>query len=255
MSTLDGKVALVTGSSHPAGIGLAIARRLASEGCSLYLVAEGTAEQLEAACAECRSTGAPRAEFGVFDLAASGAAEQMVADALARLGHIDVLINNAAARSPYDFGDYTREEFERVVGVNLASAFFASQAVLPDMRARGGGRIIHIASQLGEVAHTKSCLYGLTKAALIHLTKSMALELGRDGIVVNAISPGPVMTQHNLARTSADPGYAASRLVQVPLGRFGMPEEIADVAHYLATTSTTFLQGENIIVDGGYVIH
>jgi len=255
MSTLAGKVALVTGASHPDGIGLAIARCFAGAGCTLYLTAEGTAAELEASCGTCRAAGAPRAEFGIFDLAQRGAAEAMVADALARLGKVDVLVNNAGARSPHDFGDYTRDEFERVVGVNLASAFFASQAVLPSMRAQGGGRIIHVASQLGEVAHARSAVYGLTKAALIHLTKSMALELGRSGIVVNAISPGPVMTQHNIARTSADPQYAGRRLTAVPLGRFGRPEEIGEVALFLATTPATFLQGENVIVDGGYVIH
>lgn len=255
MNALRGKVALVTGASHPDGIGYAIARRFAQDGCEVYLAAEGTAAQLEASCAGCREAGASRAECGVYDLSCDGAAERMVGDALARHGRIDVLVNNAGARSPYDFGDYTREEFNRVVGVNLAAAFFASQAVLPAMRAQGGGRIIHVASQLGVVAHTRSALYGLTKAALIHLTRSMAVELGREGIFVNAISPGPVMTQHNIARTSADSGYAQRRLVDVPAGRFGRPDEIADVAYFLATTPATFLQGDNVVIDGGYISH
>ena len=120
---------------------------------------------------------------------------------------------------------------------------------------RSGGRIIHIASQLGIVTHAKSGLYGLTKAALIHLTRTMAVELGREGILVNAISPGPVMTQHNIARTTADAGYAERRLVDVPAGRFGRPDEIADVAYFLATTPATFLQGDNVVIDGGYISH
>lgn len=254
---LTGKVAIVTGASTERGIGSTIAKRFAREGASVFLVAEGTVEQLEKVRYECASyPGAGRIEYGVFDLALSGAAESMVEEAARRFSRIDVLVNNAGIRAPHDFGDYTREQFDRMVSVNLAAPFFASQAVLPIMRRQSGGRIIHVASQLGRVTYAKRALYGLTKAALIHLTKSMAYELGRDGIMVNSISPGPIKTRFIMDRSAGEREEAAWRLkTYVPLGRLGEPEEIAEVALFLATTSATYLQGEDICVDGGYTAH
>jgi NAD(P)-dependent dehydrogenase (short-subunit alcohol dehydrogenase family) len=256
-SNMKDKVAVVTGASTPRGIGNAIAKRFARAGASVFLVAEGTEEQLAAARQECESYGAGgRFECAIFDLAEPRAAERMIAEADRRFGRIDVLVNNAGIRAPYDFGEYTREQFDRTVGVNLAAPFFASQAVLPIMRRQGGGRIINIASQLGRVTFAKRALYGLTKAALIHLTKSMAYELGAEGIIVNAISPGPIKTQPILDRMQADPEGTERRLQNyMPAGRFGEPWEIADLALYLATTEATFLQGEDICIDGGYTIH
>ena len=257
MGQLAGKVAVVTGASTRLGIGSAIARRFAREGASVFLVAEGAIGELEKIRDECR--GYPEAgciDYGVYDLAENGAAERMIEDAAQRFSRIDVLVNNAGIRAPCDFGEYTRGMFDRVVAVNLAAPFFASQAVLPVMRRQGGGRIIHIASQLGHVAYAKRALYGLTKAALIHLTKSMAYELGREGIMVNSISPGPVRTQFIIDRSAGEPEEAARRLkAYTPLGRLGEPAEIADVALFLATTSATYLQGEDICVDGGYTSH
>src|SRR5690606_28556553 len=154
--------------------------------------------------------------YGVFDLLTPDGAEQMIAAAAARFGRIDILVNNAALRISKAFGEYTRKDFDNVVAVNLASPFFASQAVLPLMRGQGGGRIIHIASQLGKVALEHRALYGLSKAALIHLTKSMACELGREGIVVNSISPGPVNTQRALERQQHSPHLQAQLEADIP---------------------------------------
>src|SRR5262245_15124358 len=175
MSTaLEGKSAVITGASTAKGIGSAIARRFAQAGARVYLVAEGTRERLESVRDECRAIrGCPGAECALVDLAERGGAERMIKSAHESMGRIDILVNNAGIRAPFDFGDYTRDVFDRVVGVNLAAPFFASQAVVPIMRAQGGGRIIHVASQLGHVTYAKRALYGLTKAALIHLTKSM----------------------------------------------------------------------------------
>ena len=252
MNELAHKVAIVTGASTPRGIGNAIAKRFAQAGASLLLVAEGTQEQLETAVHECRALGEGRIESAVFDLADRGAAERMIAQAADLFGRIDVLVNNAGIRASVNFGDFTREQFDRVVAVNLAAPFFASQAVLPIMRRQGGGRIIHMASQMGHVTFDQRAVYGLTKAALIHLTKSMAYELGRENIVVNAISPGPIETGRSLHRSAED---TRKLMDKVPAGRFGEPEEIANVAFYLATSSPAFLQGQDIVVDGGYIIH
>lgn len=254
---LDGKVAVITGASTPKGIGTAIARRFAAEGASLYLVAEGTAEQLDEAVASCRSLSpnGAKVECGQFDLAEPDAPEAMIAAAMEVFGRVDILVNNAGIRDHKRFGDFNRAEFDKIVSVNLSAAFFASQAVLPAMRAQGGGRIIHIASQLGSVTHDKRAVYGLTKAALIHLTKTMAYELGAEGIIVNSISPGPILTQPILDRLENDPTYTETRGTYMRAGRFGKPEEIAELAYYLAATDATYMQGTDLVIDGGYTTH
>lgn len=254
---LTGKVAVVTGSSSEKGIGAAIANRYAAEGASVFLVAEGTEERLMQVRRECAShAGAGRIEYGIYDLAERGAAERMIEEAARRFGRIDILVNNAGIRAAHDFGNYTRDVFDKVVAVNLAAPFFASQAVLPIMRRQGGGRIIIIASQLGKVTYTQRALYGLTKAALVHLTKSIAYEVGRENIMVNSISPGPIRTQFIIDRETENPGDLQQRIKNyLPIGRLGEPEEVADVAVYLATTKATFLQGEDICIDGGYTSH
>jgi NAD(P)-dependent dehydrogenase (short-subunit alcohol dehydrogenase family) len=254
---LTDKVAVVTGASTPRGIGSAIARRFAAEGASVYLAAEGPADALESETEKCRATCRPgaRVEFGVFDLGVAGRPEAMIEDALSRFGRVDVLVNNAGIRDHRAFGDVSRELFDQVVSVNLAAAFFASQAVLPAMRAQGGGRIIHIASQMGSIAHDKRSVYGLTKAALVHLTKSMAYELGAEGIIVNAISPGPILTQPILDRLDKEPGYSDTRMTYLRANRFGTPDEIAELAFYLAATDATYMQGANLLIDGGYTTH
>ncbi len=254
---LASKVAVVTGASTPKGLGTAIARRYAAEGASLFLVAEGTEEQLQGAVESCRdvSPNGARIEFGQIDLAEPDSPESMIAQALEIFGRIDILVNNAGIRDHKAFGDFTRKEFDKIVAVNVSAAFFASQAVLPAMRKQGGGRIIHIASQMGSVAFDKRAVYGLTKAALIHLTKSMAYELGRENIIVNSISPGPILTQPILDRLEKDPSYADTRGTYLRSGRFGEPEEIAELAYYLAATDATYMQGADLIIDGGYTTH
>ncbi len=141
------------------------------------------------------------------------------------------------------------------MAVNLRAPFFASQAVLPSMRTAGGGRIIHIASQLGVVAARRTAIYGITKAGLIHLARVMALELAADGIVVNAISPGPTATEYYIKRLERDPEDRKQRLADVPAGRFAEPDEIAAAVVFLASSDSSFIQGHNLIVDGGYVAH
>jgi NAD(P)-dependent dehydrogenase (short-subunit alcohol dehydrogenase family) len=257
MAELSGKVAVVTGTASPQGIGIAIARRLAAGGASLFIVdADGDAlreraEELD----ETLETGA-RVVAAEFDLSAEGQPEAMIAAAVAEFGRVDVLCNNAAIRRNKLFGEYSYDDFDTSVAVNLRAPFFASQAVVPVMRAQGGGRIIHTASQLGLVTYDTRAVYGLTKAALIHLTKSMAFELAADNIQVNAISPGPVYTQPIIDREALDPDGTRQRIRDyVPAGRYGRPDEIAELAFFLATTPATYLQGENIVIDGGYVTH
>jgi NAD(P)-dependent dehydrogenase (short-subunit alcohol dehydrogenase family) len=255
MASTSSKAAVVTGASR--GIGRAVARELAARGFALYLVAEATREELEAAAAECRAAhpqGAA-AHYGLFDLGQAEAGAQVAAAALAALGRIDVLVNNAGMRIRHAFGEFSAAEFDKVVAVNLRSAFLLSQAVLPAMRAQKSGRVIFMASQLGMVADPGAALYGLTKAALISLARSMAFELAPEGIIVNAVSPGPIATDYYKARLEREPELLKQRLEAIPAGRLGTEQEIAEVIGFLATTSATFMQGHNLVVDGGFVIH
>ena len=254
MKPLDGKVAIVTGASSPVGIGAAVARRLSGSGARLLLAADDSPESVAKECADLLGDAK-----GIFpltvDLADPDAVTAMVAQAEKQFGRVDLLVNNAAVRINRKFGEFSLAEFDKAVAVNLRAPFLASQAVLPAMRRQGGGRIVHVASQLGSVAYQTRTIYGMTKAALIHLAKSMALELAPDNIQVNTVSPGPIATQPLLDRQRDQPEESARRLEYVPMQRFGRPDEIGEVVHWLLTTDASFLTGQDLIVDGGYTIH
>ena len=254
MAVLTGKVAVITGASAPRGLGRAIAHRFAREGASLFLVADETEQQLLEARGECQAAASARAEYALYDLAVPGQPEAMIANALQLFGRVDVLVNNAGLRAPCAFDEVPREVYDRVMAVNVAAPFFASQAVVPAMRRQGGGRIVNVASQLGTVAFDRAAVYSVSKAALIQLTRSMAYELAKENILVNAISPGPTLTQYIVDSQNADPALARRRVEYCPIGRLGQPEEIAELALFLAT-APGFLVGANILIDGGYTLH
>ena len=254
MSSLAGKAALVTGAAR--GIGAAIAVEFAKKGASVYVAAnelEGHLQKVVQACKAANPSG--EANHGIFDFFNSGDPEKMVAAALKALGRIDILVNNAGLRISKNYGEYSEKDFDQVVAVNIKAPFLVGQAVIPAMKAAGGGRIINIASQMGLVTDAQIALYGLTKAALIHLTKSMAFELAPHNIIVNAVSPGPVMTEFNAERISANPALKARRLSYIRAGRYGRPEEVAEVVAFLASTDATYMLGHNLVIDGGYVVH
>jgi len=251
MSELNGKVALLSGASR--GIGRAVALRLAGEGAAIYLAADGTEAELDEVAAECRRAGAPDAAWGVHDLAQRDEAEAMVRAAHRRMGQIDILVNNAGIRVRKAFGEFSPEEFDRVLTVNLRAPFLASQAVVPIMLAQGGGHVIHMASQLGIVASRYGAVYNLTKAGLIQLTRSMALELSSKNIHVNAVCPGPIATEGFLA--GRNPGELEQRARDVPMGRFGTVDEVAGVVAFLVSKDAAYVAGHALVMDGGYIVH
>lgn len=254
MYDLTGKIALVTGASR--GIGKATAIALARAGAAIYAAADSTKEELEAVAGECRGANkGAGAEFGLHDLGDAQAVQGMVDAAIARFKRIDILVNNAGVRIRKPFGQFTVADFDRLIAVNQRAPFLASQAVIPSMRASGGGRIVTVASQLGLVATPESALYGMAKAAMIYMTKAMALELAKDNIIVNSVSPGPIETEFTRSQMEAKPGYREKREAIIPLGRWGRPEEVAEAILFLASTRASFIHGENLVIDGGYVIH
>jgi NAD(P)-dependent dehydrogenase (short-subunit alcohol dehydrogenase family) len=255
MRGLSGKVAIVSGGSR--GIGKSIALRLVREGVNVFITAEELSSELSASKADCNAAaqGGAKAESGVFDLANEGAAEAMVAGAVAAFGRVDILVNNAGIRGAKKFGEFTYQDFNSVIAVNLRAPFFASQAVIPLMKANGGGRIIHISSQHGIVANHERTLYGVTKAALAYLARGMAYELSAHNILVNAISPGPIASDAFKERVAADPIMEKRLLSYVPLGRPGEPDEVASAVAFLASDEASFIQGHNLVIDGGYIIH
>jgi NAD(P)-dependent dehydrogenase (short-subunit alcohol dehydrogenase family) len=251
---LIGQCALVTGASR--GNGLLCAQKLARAGADVYLQALDTDAAMEAAAAKVRAVAPQRRiVWGVFDFAEIDAPGRMVEAALAALGRIDILINNAVMRCNKPFGEFSDEEFDRMVAINVRPAFLASQAVLPAMRRQGGGRIIHVASQIGLVAQKHAALYGMTKAALIYLARAMSYELATENIFVNAVSPGVIMSDTNVERLRLHPELKAERLKEIPMGRYGDPEEIADAILYLVAGAPPYMQGHNLVVDGGYINH
>jgi NAD(P)-dependent dehydrogenase (short-subunit alcohol dehydrogenase family) len=251
MGELSGKAALITGASR--GIGQAVALRLASEGASVYLAADGTEAELKDAESACRVAGAADAAWGVHDLSSAEEAEAMVATAHERMGRVDILVNNAGIRVRKAFGEFSHDDFNRVVAINLRAPFIASQAVVPIMKSQGGGHIVHMASSLGIVASRYGAVYNLTKAGLIQLTRSMALELGGDGISVNAVCPGPVSTEGFLA--GRNPGELKQRARDVPIGRFGTVEEVAGTVAFLVSKDAAYVLGHALVMDGGYIVH
>ena len=179
----------------------------------------------------------------------------MVSAAIEAFGYVDILVNNAGVRASGLFGEFSYETFDTAIAVNLRAPFFASQAVIPSMRTRGSGRIVHVASQHSIVASRERALYGATKAALAYLARGMAFELSAYNILVNAISPGPISSEAYLQRVVDDPEFGRNRLNKIPLGRVGTPSEVAAAVAFLTSDDASLVQGHNLVIDGGYIIH
>ena len=254
---LSGRGALVTGASR--GIGRAIALRYAEEGADLYLAATNRAK-LEETKALIEAQGA-RVTLQAVDVRDRAAVAAMVEAAAEALGGIDVLVNNAGVYKAARLVDYTPEDFDQVMQVNLYGAFHVMQLVLRHMQARGRGKVVNIASTAGKWMSMNQSAYNASKHALVGLTRCAGLEMGPLGINVNAICPGFVETDMleefrahaDILGVSFDQVKAAG-LARVPLKRFLKPEEIAHLAVYLASSESDGMTGQSILLDGGMVV-
>ena len=252
---LKGKTALVTGASR--NIGRAIALAFAAEGADVVVNTRVNREELEAVAAECRKTGV-RAVPVLADIADPAAVEAMVTQALAELGALDVLVCNAAIRPHQAVTETSLDEWHRVVGVNLHSAFYLARAVVPGMKARGRGSLIAIGGQSSLTGRPNTAAVTAAKTGLLGLVRALAAELGPFGIRANMVVPGFMDTERRYAEwypefRQAPPG-APEQLKQIPLGRLGRPEEIADACVFLASDASAYITGDTLRVMGGRLI-
>src|SRR5947208_4802668 len=252
---LRGKTELITGASR--NIGRAIALAFAAEGADLVLNTLANRNELEAVAAECRKAGA-RAVPVVADVADATAVDSMVRQGLAELGAIDVLVCNAAIRPHKPVTETSLDDWHHVMGVNLHSAFYLARAVIPGMKERKRGSIIAIGGQSSLTGRPNTAAVTAAKTGTLGLVRALAAELGPFGIRANMVIPGTVNTERRYAEwypefRQAPPG-GAEQLKQIPLGRLGRPEEIADACVFLASDASAYVTGDTLRVMGGRVI-
>jgi NAD(P)-dependent dehydrogenase (short-subunit alcohol dehydrogenase family) len=243
---LAGKVAIVTGAGS--GIGRASALRFAAEGASV-LAADLRGPKVEETVAMIESDGGVAAPC-VADVADAADAERMVAAAVDAFGALDALFNNAGTIRPGTAVNLSPEDWDLVMAVNVRSVFLGAKYAVPAIAARGGGAIVSTASVSGLSGDPANVVYSASKAAVINLTRSLAVDHARQQIRVNCICPGAVDTPP-VGRMLADPDARARAERSHPLGRIGRPEDIAAAAVWLCSDESSWITGHALVVDGG----
>jgi NAD(P)-dependent dehydrogenase (short-subunit alcohol dehydrogenase family) len=252
---LAGKSALITGASS--GIGRAIARRFAAEGARLVLadvtdqVREGGTPTAELLRAEGHDV-----EFIRMDVSSENDAARAVELTVRRFGRLDVLVNDAAVGVGKKLTETSLDEWNRTLAVNLTGVFLMSRAAVAqmltqDVRCEARGRIVNISSQHGMIACPEDVAYGTSKSGVVYLTRQIAVDYAPDFIVCNAVAPGKILT--GKAGRAVEPRWLDYSRARTPLPRLGTPDDVANAALFLASDEATFITGENILVDGGWM--
>ncbi len=244
---LNGRVALVTGASR--GLGKAMALSLAEAGARVALVARDV-EQLNAVANEARRSGG-QAEIFRTDISDESQVRELERNVLAKLGPVDILINNAGINVRKLCVALTLPDWMSVLNTNLTSAFLMSRSFVPHMQGRGYGRIINITSIMGHISVPMRTAYSSSKAGLLGFTRALALELAGDSITVVSISPGPFATDMTIPLMT-NPEINEQFMSKTPMRRWGKPEEIGKLALYLCSEEAGFITGTDIVVDGGW---
>jgi NAD(P)-dependent dehydrogenase (short-subunit alcohol dehydrogenase family) len=251
MADFSGKVVVVTGAGS--GIGFALCQTFANAGAYVALndldgpLAEDAAARINMA------VGEDRVLPYVVDVADVRGIQAMIDDMAEQHGRLDIVIANAGLSIFGRFLDYTPEQFDRLTAVNIRGTFFTVQAAARQMIARNtkDGRILLVSSTVGKTAFLGLGPYGVTKAAIIHMARTLAIEVGEYDITVNTITPGAILTERNLVN---DPVYDANWASVTPTGRVGYVEDIAATAMFLSSPEARQITGQNIIVDGGWTL-
>jgi NAD(P)-dependent dehydrogenase (short-subunit alcohol dehydrogenase family) len=248
---LKGRSAIVTGAGW--GIGRACSLRFAEEGADLTLI-DLNQDALEEAATTCTKTGV-RVQTLTADVSNVDAIERTVELAVTSYGRIDVLVNCAVYRVVKPFLEVAPEDMLRSLAVNVAGYYMMIQRVVPHMKARGGGSVVNVASQLGFVGAPRLSAYCVAKGAQVNMTRVLALELASEGIRVNGVAPGPSDTEGLRAVVQGDLSVLQSRVADVPMHRLARPEEIAEACLFLASDRSSYVTGHNLVADGGFLAH
>ena len=245
---LDGKVAVVTGGAR--GIGGEIATAFAAEGADVVIADVLGADAAAPVLSSVAESGR-RSLLLQTDVSDERQVRAMVDAALAEFGQIDILVNDAGIVSQVAFADLEVSEWDRVLSVNLRGVFLCTRFVLPGMLERRSGKIINVASQLGQIGGIEMVHYSASKAGVIGLTKALAREVSGQGVQVNAIAPGPILTEMMAQETEE---WAARKLAELPMGRFGQAHEVAPTAVFLASDDSSYYVGQTLCPNGGDVM-
>lgn len=249
---LKDKVAIIAGAAW-GGIGAATALRFAQEGAHLVINTRARAEKLEETAERVRACGA-HVTTVMGDVADAAAWDAMTSAALTEFGRIDILVHNAAQSYLKRAVEFTQEEWERGLAVTLGGPWLGAKHCIPHMQRQGGGSIVFISTVNATITNPLFGLYGAAKGGLNALTRSIALDYGRDSIRCNAIAPGQIVGERERERIAHDPLEDALARDCYPLGRYGSPEEIANVALFLASDEASFVTGIVLTADGGLTL-
>jgi 2-deoxy-D-gluconate 3-dehydrogenase len=247
---LHGKVAVITGGNG--GIGLGMARGIASLGASIVIAGRNEGKAADALAA-LRGMGTA-AEFITADVTKKAACQALIAATREKFGRVDILVNNAGTSIRKMPQDFTEEEWHHVMDTNLTSAFLCSQAGYPVMAAQGGGKMINIGSMMSLFGAPYATPYAASKGGIVQMTRAMATAWAKDNIQVNAVLPGWIDTELTQRARQQVQGLHESVEKRTPHGRWGTPDDMAGIAAFLASPASDFVTGTAIPVDGGYSI-